>query len=852
SFSVISLNSDQILAYLLPYINHPSLPFQLFPTFIPSTFTHIQKHKQNSNTLVISTHTKMSSAQTKKLWLKRFFTALRTVVACMIVGATVLYGPHQVHKLVAFPAFSYVTTVLIVFASDASLGQVVKGCFCALYATVQVVATSALTLWLVGPERFARSSEGAAAAAVAVTAFVVAVPRSTPLLAKRIAFSQIVIVYVATVVHGEEIGRDGVLMDPVRVAASTGLGAVASVLAVLLPFPRLGYYEVKQTCKSYVENASERLDLLLQAFTAQDNQIASDKISQSKILSVKGAKHLQCITEIHGGMKWERLKSCIDPVASLKEVQTAIRGMELALSYVHSFPIAVMDDELKEESVKLRARMGLKLEQAKCLTRTDSATAPETAADHLSNGWQKIGTANQDDLPAFFFLYCMELLQGGMKIERVKNTVPEKTGILQKIWNDMALGLRRERWTFAVKCSLSLGLAVLLGLVFDKRNGYLSGLTIAISFVTKRQATFTAANARAQGTAMGSVYGILCCFLFHNLVDLRFLLLVPWIIFASFLKHSKMYGQPGAISAVIGALLILGRKDYGTPSEFAIARITEASIGLTCLLAVECLVQPARAATLARTQTAWVLAAMRDSIESVVLCTDRKQLPQRDTWNRVESYVNKLDQFIVEAEAEPNFWFLPFHSAGYAKLLGSLRNMSDLLQFISCQTEMFSHGAERLGLDSKKLGDINGDLDLFREKVGSTVKCLEEVISIKSLEDLKNMSQKQTSYDVELGKPPAGDNSTTLSPDEETVSDLVNCILQHTKELGDKIDASGAEEKLKSQMTLCLSALGFCISSLMREMADVEKEVKELIAWENPGTQVNLYDISCKVNRLHI
>ncbi|CAN1275204.1 hypothetical protein LINPERPRIM_LOCUS15632 [Linum perenne] len=795
---------------------------------------------------------------TKELWLKRFYSALRTVVACTIVGTTVLYGPKPVRKLVAFPAFSYVTTVLIV--TDASLGHVIRGCLCALYATVQVMATSALTLWLVGPERFARSNEGAAAAAVAVTAFVVALPRSTPLLAKRIAFGQIVIVYVATVVNGEEIGRSGVLLDPVRVAASTGLGAVASVLAVLIPFPRLGYYEVKQTCKSYVENASERLNFLVEAFAAKDNQIAADKISQSKILSVKAAKDLQCITEIHGGMKWERPqlkflrpKLCVDPAASLNDVQTAVRGMELALSYVRSFPIAVMDDELKEESVRLRARMGLKLEQAKCLTSSDSTTAPETTGD-FSNGcydWvQKIGSATQEDLPAFFFLYCMELLQGGMKMEGVKNTddeVSEKPGILQKIWNDMGLCLRRKRWTFAVKCSLSLGFAVLLGLIYDKRNGYWSGLTIAISFVTGRQATFTVANARAQGTAMGSVYGILCCFLFHNMVDLRFLLVLPWIVFASFLRHSKMYGQAGGVSAVIGALLILGRKNYTTPSEFAIARITEACIGLICLLAVEFLLQPSRAATLARTQTAWALEAMKDSVESVALCTD--SMTQRDKRNRLELHINKLEQFILEAEAEPNFWFSPFHGACYTRMLGSLRNMSDLLRFISYETETFSQGADKLGLDSNKLGDINGDLDLFRDKVGSTVKCLQDVISIKSLKDLQNASP---SYDIELGKPPASDELKTLGPDEETVSDLVNCILQHTKELGINIDASEAEQKQKSQMILCLSGLGFCINGLMREIAEVEKQVKELIVWENPATQVNLYEIYCKVNTLHI
>lgn len=49
-----------------------------------------------------------------------------------------------------------------------------------------------------------------------------------------------------------------------------------------------------------------------------------------------------------------------------------------------------------------------------------------------------------------------------------------------------------------------------------------------------------------------------------------------------------MYGQAGGISAAVGALLILGRKNYGPPIDFAIARITEAVIGIICFITVVC------------------------------------------------------------------------------------------------------------------------------------------------------------------------------------------------------------------------------------------------------------------------
>ncbi|CAI0471789.1 unnamed protein product [Linum tenue] len=804
---------------------------------------------------------------TKTLWLNRFYSSLRTVLACAIVGAVTLCPPAAVHNLLHFPAFSYVTTILIV--SEASLGQVIKGCFCALYATVQVTAASVLALWLVGPGTFARS-EGAAAA-VALTAFVVALPRSTPLLAKRIAFGQAVIVYVSTVVkNGEEGESIGVVVEPVRVAASTGLGVVASLLAVLLPFPRLGYNEVKRTCRLYIQNASERLSFLLLALNAQDNQAASDLISKAKFPAAEGAKHLQSIREAQGGMKWERPHLKFLSLSLNDEVETPIRGMELALSSCHSFPIALMDDhDLKAESARLKSRIDVKLEQAKCLTTSDAITAPETTTESSNNAypwWRQLSIAAHDDLPTLFFLYCMELLQGGLKMEEEEEEGEEEltkpdiditkgTRRLQRTWT----AVRTKRWNFAFKCSLSLGLAVLFGLMFNERNGYWSGLTIAISFVTERQATFTMANARAQGTAMGSVYGILCSFLFHGLVELRFLLVLPWIVFASFLRQSKMYGQAGGISAVIGALLILGRKNYGNPSEFAIARITEATIGLLCLVAVEIVLQPARAATLARTEIAWGLEAFRDCVEGFTLCTDRKGLffsstTQRDKQKILECHVDKLNQFVMEAEVEPNFWFLPFHATCYKKLLGSLRKASDLLLFVCNQSEVFSYGADRLQLDQKRVEDINADLELFRDKVGSTLKCLQKVISFEFLTDLEDgLHKEKSSCDIELGKPPEGDKlKMMLGPDEVTVSNLVNGFLQHLRELGDVIDKKEAEQKVKSQMILCLSGLGFCIGSLIREIKEIENEVQELIAWENPTTtQVNVYDVYCKISDLH-
>ena len=64
---------------------------------------------------------------------------------------------------------------------------------------------------------------------------------STHLVAKRIALGQIVLIYVIGYINGAETDP---VMHPLRVAASTALGVIACVLALLVPLPRLATSEV--------------------------------------------------------------------------------------------------------------------------------------------------------------------------------------------------------------------------------------------------------------------------------------------------------------------------------------------------------------------------------------------------------------------------------------------------------------------------------------------------------------------------------------------------------------------------------------------------------------------------------
>lgn len=119
-----------------------------------------------------------------------------------------------------------------------------------------------------------------------------------------------------------------------------------------------------------------------------------------------------------------------------------------------------------------------------------------------------------------------------------------------------------------------------------------------------------------------------------------------------------MYGQGGGISAVIGAVLILGRKSFGPPEEFAIARIVETFIGLTCTIIGELLFQSTRASTLAKSQLSKSLGTLHDCISSMTLRASQASLLHKQ--KRLKMHVNELGTLIGEADVEPNFGFFAF------------------------------------------------------------------------------------------------------------------------------------------------------------------------------------------------
>ncbi|KAK9169917.1 hypothetical protein Syun_002057 [Stephania yunnanensis] len=801
-----------------------------------------------------------NEVRTRAMWRSRLGAALRTTLACTIVGCITLYCPVAIQRTLSFPALSYV--VVIALVTEATLGDTVRGCWNALYGTIQGVVPGMLSLWLIGP---ARLSIATATLVVAATALVVVAPQSTHVIAKKIALAQIVLIYTFSSFNGVHKAE---VLHPVHVAASTAVGAFASVLALLLPYPRLASYEVRKKCRQFNKNASERMKLFVKAFCAESNATANATMSRANSLTKKGTKILQTVKLMQESMQWERPLSIfmkpryLNSSDRLQALELPLKGMEIALTSCPSFPVGVAGDEnLKTLLLGLEEHITRALSQAKGIGPSESLTESETTKGDVSDNFlQTLHSAtfpSGNDLPSFFFLFCMKLMDGRLTAdhpqeskgatEKMSSAPVKKKSIL----GGWPVKINSERFIIALKCSLSLGLAVLFGMIYSKEFSCWSGLAVAVGMAFRREATFKSANLKAQGTVLGTIYGVLSCFVFQRLSNIRFLSLLPWIIFTSFLRLSRMFGQAGSASAIIGALIILGRKNYGPASEFAIMRISETFIGLACSISVELLLQPTRASTLAKIQLSNSLSAISECIELITLCSSIEEVKEKE--KKLRGVLRKLGNFMGEAEAEPNFWFLPFHTACYNKLLGTLSKMADLLLFVTQAMESLTQDSQRVGIactDLKKY--LDGDLDQFKNMVSSSIRCLEKITLIKSLAKLEKAmnSGAITDGDVELGKAPNANAFKLFTADEEEIGKTISSFLQHSREVVDNSEAFEWDEKMKGQIILNLSAIGFCMDALIKQSKEIQKSVRELVQWENPSSQVNLCEIYCKVNAL--
>ncbi|KAI4385540.1 hypothetical protein MLD38_003554 [Melastoma candidum] len=754
------------------------------------------------------------------MWGTSLSSAFRTSLACTLVGIATLYGPSSFQRVVALPAFSYVTVILVV--TDATVGDTLMGCWHAALATAQTLGPAMLSLYLIGPMRL---SSVVTAILTALAAFAVVVIRRTHVLCKRIALGQIVLIYVRGFIMKEEIDP---IMHPLHVAASTAVGVLACVLAVSLPFPRLATYEVRQNCEGLLENASTRLKLSLKAASAEEKSSATALVSRVKLLAVQGGRYVKLVKQYQESAKWETfpfkwlLKSaCHDvPGNSLEGTfGVQLRGMQMALAstspcrpYKADDPgNKTVDQKLDSEEViqatiqKFRNRL---------IGKNPSSMAPENKLDSLFDSVLEV-PRSREDLSSVFFLFCLKLL----------HCSEEKNG------KPAANSGKTSAFAFmhAFKFSLSLGLAVLFGLAYSRKNGFWAGLPVAISYAAAREATFTVANAKAQGTVLGTVYGVIGCALFHHF-PLKFISLVPWFLFSSLLMKSRMYGRAGGVSAAIGAVLILGRRNFGQPSEIAIARIVETLIGLSCSIVAEMTLGPNRASSMARAELKNCFKALRESIAGLTGSKPKRS----ESLTKLRKCVHQLGLYIDEATVEPSFWFSPFNCSCYRKLHESLLKLFDLMHFKIKALGQFEEELTKLEVPVKEtLDKLYGDINLFGLLIGAPIKRLEEAIVTKSkvVTDEK-LEKGGDAADIELGEKSGKSTTGSLNSCADVrnlVRDAVGSYLEHSREVTDVITDEEKGRDTRRGVALSLSCMGYCMGSFIGEIGELEKAIQELI-----------------------
>ncbi|KAJ4772227.1 p-hydroxybenzoic acid efflux pump subunit aaeB [Rhynchospora pubera] len=784
----------------------------------------------------------LTSNRTVSYWWSCMSPALRTALACIIVGVASIHGPDTVRRHVTFPAFSYVVSIMLV--GEATLGDALHGTMSAIYGTVLGIIPAMITLYFVKAVGIPIATT---TATVFVMAFVVSWTRPSDSIAKRIALGQTVLIFATNFGHDEVVDQGrvrGSIMKPAHVAASTVLGVAAAILALVFPYPRLALNEVSQKKKLYIEMAMERIGVLVDGFCAENTSSMAVFISQAKSYGAASTKLLHHIKTKQEKVQWEKAPFGLSQPQTgigmtrdgLQSIEMPLKGMEIALASTNSVPIKSfsMQQDLESNLSILRDQMCLKLLKSNCC-HDQKLPSNKTFQNVITTLVQ-----NPCDMSTLFFLFCMRLLLkkplSTMPADRSKEKVAPTTiepgsDSFSDEPNLVPRGKNKPKFSFKVpkqriiaslKCSLALSLAVLFGMLFSKDDSFWSGLTVAITFTPQRESTFTLANLRAQGTLLGSIYGVFGSYISEHLMELRFLVLLPLIIFTGFLRNSRMYGQAGSIAATLSALFLLGRRNYGSPIQFTITRLCETFIGLSCSTFVELVLQPTRASTLAKEQLCQSLKTLRECIDSM------------EGEKKLREQVGVLKKCITEANSEPNLWFLPFNTNYFQNLHESLSKMVDIMYFIGKGLENISldcNGVEQpLTEEMKEI--INGDIEKFKRVACASIKCLEMVCS----------SNNSRPHDIEIGIVEEG-----LS-EFGSLSEIHEQFKKVEMEIMENFGMEGLSYwEIKVEIVLSVGSIGFCLGELMKEIKKMEKGVTALIQWENPGRNVNLNEIYCKL-----
>jgi len=456
-------------------------------------------------------------------WRSSLASGLRAALACSIVGLASLYAPPALRRHITFPAFSYVVTVIIV--TDATLGTALRGAVSAVQATLMGALPSVLALWLAHCAGAAESVL-ATSAGVALTAFAVALPESVGPVAKRIALGQVIIIYVRRFQQGDRPTRSFALMHPANVVACTALGVAPALLAVLLPGPRLATREARDKTRAYRVLAAERVRVMADAAigvvigdaaaacSRQRRWQMAARTSEASRLASASTALLHRIDAIKEDVRWERGAAAADDGM----VEMPLTGMQMALEMMMDSKCCKLLDHDHHHAADIimemrdQTRLALLTPSSKQITDGGGFTfiRRSSSKPQISSLCLPRTTMFQpQQLAPWLFLFSLYQLRDGLLVANNANASvnmkvapaaqeSEEEGRRQQAAaatadNPCRFRFRRRQLLAAAKCGFSLGLAVLLGLLFSNDHGFWSGLIVATTFTTARESTWAVA-----------------------------------------------------------------------------------------------------------------------------------------------------------------------------------------------------------------------------------------------------------------------------------------------------------------------------------------------------------------------
>lgn len=576
--------------------------------------------------------------------------------------------------------------------------------------------------------------------------------------------------------------------------------------------------------------------------------VAACIMSQADRAASAGALLLRRISSAQGDLQWERMPALLkrwcssrwddddeQACARLHElIEMPLRGMEMACTHMLQQPCWPNTNTISSicttptwlQHATDHVRLALLTKRIPSCSNTGTGSMEMAKLAPVSVG----ALEQQQQLAPFLFFLCLDLLLQGshpapqrppklllsvsahsdaaasqVKVIPAATTKdddeeqPEQTRKKKhQCPRQTTRSTMRRRLVAAAKCSFSLGLAVLLGLLFSSDHGFWSGLVVATTMATGREWTWALAIARAHGTALGSVYGALACLVIDRM-ELRFLALLPWLILtAGFLKRSRAYGPAGAggVAAAVSGIIIVGRRYDEPPMAFTVARLVETFIGLACIIVADLVFQPAaRPSTKATAQLDRCLAALKG-------CFSRgRQTTTKVKVKAVQEQVALLERCVAEAAGEPHFpWSPPFPASCYHKVAGSLGRMAQLL-YLYTQ----AHPTPIPAAD---------------EDATQRFHCLVSASLERSADLLLRLSRISSSSrdeeDLEAGIRVSSGSDTCCCDDEDAPEMLVRSFLSQ-------------QQQQDQGVALALASIGFCMGEMAKEALQLEAYMLDLI-----------------------